>query len=181
MAGQSAIGAEPIGEICNGGAVDPEPGALHRLSPFPLRLWANSRYAVTSAELPNGITHLSIKRRRKSHVHDWRELLRVKNELTDPDREALEIYPGMWRVVDTVNQYHLYVLPAGVVLNLGFLHGHVEDEAPDRFEENAPRQRPLPDWMERTPEGQRHHVTTPMATGSDGEGGIELVTWLPEE
>lgn len=156
------------------------PSALHRASPFPLSLWANSKYHVTAAELPNGITHLSIKRRRKSHVHDWRELLRVKNELTSPDREALELYPGMWRVVDTVNQYHLYVLPAGVVLNLGFLVGQVDDEAPDRFETDRPRQRPLPSWMERTEE-PGHRVTTPMATGSDGEGGIQLVTWLPEE
>ena len=137
------------------------------------KVWENSRYQVRVSELETGITHLSIKRLKKEAIHDWRELLRIKNELTHPEREAIEIYPAMWRVVDTSNQYHLWVLPLGLGLNLGFLKAHVEDESPDRFVRGEPRQRPLPNWLPRVNVGDRTPVTR-YATGSDGEGGIVL-------
>lgn len=136
------------------------------------RVWLNSRYQVRQNEFPNGITYLSIKRVKKEHIHDWREILRIKNELCGPDREAVELYPGMFRVVDTSNQYHLFVMPLGTGINLGFLEPHVDDESPDKYEFDKPRQRPLPSWMTRVP--QDPHTRAMFASGGDGEGGIVL-------
>jgi hypothetical protein len=78
-------------------------------------IWVNSRYQVNidrSPPQPEGwprLIHVSIKRRDKREVHDWRDLQRIKNELIGPEHEALELYPAESRLVDTANQYHLWV------------------------------------------------------------------------
>ncbi len=136
------------------------------------RVWLNSRYQVRVVEFQNGITYLSLKRVKKEHIHDWREILRVKNEMCGPNREALELYPGMFRVVDTSNQYHLFVMPEGTGINLGFLQPEINELVPDEYEFNKGRQRPLPSWMPRTPVGSA--LTAPFLTGGDGEDGIAL-------
>lgn len=88
------------------------------------RVWINSRYQVNVREIPTEdgppMHHLSIKRRDKAVIHDWRDLQRIKNELCGPEREAVEIYPAESRLVDTSNQYHLWVLPAGERVPFGF-------------------------------------------------------------
>ncbi len=66
------------------------------------------------------MTHLSIKRRDKKTVRCWRDLQRIKNELVAPEREACELYPAESRLVDTANQYHLFVLPAGMRFPFGY-------------------------------------------------------------
>lgn len=53
---------------------------------------------------------LSIKRRDKEPIHDWRDLQRIKNEIIGTEHEAVELYPAESRLVDTANQYHLWVL-----------------------------------------------------------------------
>ena len=53
--------------------------------------------------------HLSIKYFDKRPIHDWRILQRIKNELVGEECEAIELYPAESRVVDTANQYHLFV------------------------------------------------------------------------
>lgn len=81
------------------------------------RIWINSRYQVNIREVTsdNGkpssppVLHLSIKRRDKQPIHDWRDLQRIKNELVGPECEAVEIYPAESRLVDTSNQFHLWV------------------------------------------------------------------------
>lgn len=55
------------------------------------------------------MVHLSIKRRDKAPIHDWRDLQEIKNMLVGPEHEAVELYPAATRVVDTSNQYHLWV------------------------------------------------------------------------
>jgi hypothetical protein len=52
---------------------------------------------------------LSIKRRDKSPIHDWRELQEIKNMIVGAECEGFEIYPAESRLVDTANQYHLFV------------------------------------------------------------------------
>ncbi len=54
------------------------------------------------------MVHLSIKRRDRSPIHDWRELQEIKNELIGAECEAVEIYPAESRLVDSANQYHLW-------------------------------------------------------------------------
>jgi len=92
--------------------------------------WINSRYQVwiyragnsrsandwnrifpdSEEEFPT-FTQLSIKSLENDHyAHDWRDLQRIKNELMGHECEALELYPSMKRIVDTSNQFHLWVI-----------------------------------------------------------------------
>lgn len=116
----------------------------------PVACWKNSRYTVWVYELEcpewGPHTHLSIKRNDREAVHDWRDLQRIKNELTDPRREAVEIYPAEARLADSANQYHLFVLELGRILPIGFHDGRIVS---GRAELTA-KQRPF----EREPEDQ---------------------------
>jgi len=78
----------------------------------------NSRYQVTvylraplpGADTPFGeIAHLSFKTHDKQPYHDWRDIQRIKNEICGPEHDAVEIYPAESKLVDTSNQYHLFV------------------------------------------------------------------------
>lgn len=71
---------------------------------------------------------LSIKRRDKAPVHDWRDLQAVKNLIIGPEHEGFEVYPAEARLVDTANQYHLWVfLDPKVRLPVGFGEREVLD------------------------------------------------------
>lgn len=78
-------------------------------------LWINEMYAVEVDRKPlvskdfYDMIHLSIKRIDRAPIHDWRDLQEIKNELVGEMNEAVELYPAEDRVVDTSNQYHLWV------------------------------------------------------------------------
>ena len=78
-------------------------------------IYKNSRYTVmtrvikSTAEGDPDIVHLSIKRNDKAPILKWRDLQRIKNDLVGPECEAVQIFPAESRLVDTSNQYHLYV------------------------------------------------------------------------
>jgi hypothetical protein len=124
----------------------------------PIACWKNSRYTVWVYELPEGpwgdVTHLSIKRNDKEAIHDWRDLQRIKNEVTDPRREAVEIYPAEARLTDTANQYHLWVLALGKIIPIGFHDGRVVSGKPGLqakqrpFEQEPEDQIEVPDNIE---------------------------------
>ncbi|HMF14807.1 MAG TPA: hypothetical protein VKE94_20975 [Gemmataceae bacterium] len=82
---------------------------------------------------------LSIKRTDKDAIHDWRHLQRIKNELVGPEYEAVEIYPAESRLVDTSNQYYLWVLPEGYHVPFGFQERSLIEQNLD-----GSRQRPFP-------------------------------------
>jgi hypothetical protein len=80
-------------------------------------LWLNSHYVVHRHLLEGkmeGAIHLSIRDHKRRAVRDWRHFQRIKNELAGRDREAIEIFPPEDNLIDTANQYHLFVLPIGV-------------------------------------------------------------------
>lgn len=52
---------------------------------------------------------LSICRKDRKPIRDWRHMQRIKNELVGPECEGMEMYPAESRLVDTSNQYHLWV------------------------------------------------------------------------
>ena len=66
------------------------------------------------------MTYLSIKRLDKKSIHDWRDLQEIKNELVGKNYEAVEIYPNENRLVDTANQYHLFVFPVDYKIPFGW-------------------------------------------------------------
>jgi hypothetical protein len=95
-------------------------------------VWLNARYQCAVKLLDNdplGALHLSIKRRDKKPIHDWRDLQQIKNDVAGAEREALELYPAESRVVDLANQYHLWVVPVGQKIPVGWDNGrYLTDE-----------------------------------------------------
>jgi len=81
-------------------------------------IWVNDIYLCVVREY-NDITHLSIKRHDISPIHNWQHLQQIKNDICGEEREGLELYPSMSRIVDTCNQYHLWVLKKGRI-DVGF-------------------------------------------------------------
>jgi|TARA_R100000149_G_C5836027_1_gene109797 hypothetical protein len=77
-------------------------------------------YMVREPSMKGKMTYLSIKRLDKKSIHDWRHLQEIKNELCGEDCEAIEIYPVEKRLVDTANQYHLFVFPKGYFIGFGW-------------------------------------------------------------
>jgi hypothetical protein len=88
------------------------------------RVFRNNRYQVIRSPFEddkgNKYYCLSIKSVNNEALHDWRHFQRIKNELCGPEFEALEIYPAESRLVDTSNQYYLWVLPEGSRIPFGF-------------------------------------------------------------
>jgi hypothetical protein len=85
----------------------------------------NSRYQVALTEKRNSdgtlvLTHLSIRRLDRGAIFDWRDLQRIKNELLGEEVEAIQIFPAESRLVDQANQFHLWALPPGEKLGIGF-------------------------------------------------------------
>ena len=66
------------------------------------------------------MTWISFRRNDRRAIQDWRHLQRIKNELTDPEREAVQIYPAESRLLDESNQIHLWVYPLGYRLPFGY-------------------------------------------------------------
>lgn len=73
-------------------------------------LFVNSRYQVAvDRNVGGGMVHLSIKQIDQGQLRNWRDLQRIKSELIGAECEGVEIYPAESRMVDTSNQYHLWV------------------------------------------------------------------------
>jgi hypothetical protein len=77
--------------------------------------WVNNLYDVAIFDGPRvpglGEFHLlRIGRRDFAHVHDWRDLQRIKNDLVGQENEGVELYPKQSRLLDTGNRYWLWVL-----------------------------------------------------------------------
>ena len=91
----------------------------------------NSRYQVNIRmmgihELFGRIVHLSIKRRDKQPIRNWLDIQRIKNEIAGPECEGVELFPAESRLVDSANQYHLYVFES-YRLPFGFADRYVSD------------------------------------------------------
>ena len=88
----------------------------------PAQTWENDLYLVhVFFERP--FVHLDISRKDGQPSHNWRHFQQIKNQLVGPEYEAIELYPAERRLVDTANQYHLWVhADANYVFPLGFQH-----------------------------------------------------------
>ena len=88
----------------------------------------------------DGWLHLSIRHNDRRPVRDWRQFQRIKNELAGDEREALEIYPAETRLIDEANSYHLWVMPKGEKVPVGWDVGRVTMTADEASQAGA-RQR----------------------------------------
>ncbi len=82
-------------------------------------VWANDVYEATVEHMREGWAYITIKRYDRHAIRDWRHLQSIKNEVVGAEREAFEIFPAESRLMDTANQYHLWVLPEGEAIELG--------------------------------------------------------------
>jgi hypothetical protein len=126
---------------------------LQTLGVRPTAVWCNRVYQVLvfrdHVHVPGWpkMHWLSIKRRDKAPIHDWRDLQRIKNELIGPTHEAVELYPAEARLIDTSNQYHLHVLAQpGLQFPFGFTQRAVC--VPHAGGPGESRQRPWPPGQE---------------------------------
>jgi hypothetical protein len=80
------------------------------------QIFINSRYQVSMRGI---FTHptdsyfgpfieLSIKRRDKEKLLDWRDMQLIKNELVGPEATMVQVFPPERHLVDTSNQYYFY-------------------------------------------------------------------------
>lgn len=110
------------------------------------RVYRNSLYQVHKSKLLVAKPHeapvyayqLSIRAIDRQARHDWRHFQRIKNELCGPEFEAIEIYPAESRLVDTSNQYYLFVLPAGERVGFGFTERQVMEDVRGSGAEQRP-------------------------------------------
>lgn len=94
----------------------------YRNNTYEVRVFRGSQadWLVHEKSWHGMIDYLSIKRLDKKSVHDWRHFQLIKNELVSETREAIELYPSESRLMDTANQYHLFVFPENYVIPFGW-------------------------------------------------------------
>lgn len=94
------------------------------------KIYANDLYQVNLDDFTyEGWIHLSIKNKDKSQISKskWQHFQWIKNQLCGEESEALELYPAESRLVNTANQYHLWVT-RGKSLPVGWKGGRVTSD-----------------------------------------------------
>lgn len=137
-------------------------------------VWVNDAYECQVRYLDKplgreGGIHLSIKLKSRDPIRDWRHLQSIKNEVAGPEREAFELYPRESRLVDTSNQFHLWVLPANMELPMGYTERIVGTRG-DMVREL--RRRGMDeDFIRRTAKARQRDWQPGLSTGPNYNGG----------
>jgi hypothetical protein len=85
-----------------------------------LNIYENDLYRVETA-CHGEMIQLTITRHDRQPCHSWRHFQQIKNELVGPEYEAVELFPAESRLVDSSNEYHLWVhATPGARLPFGF-------------------------------------------------------------
>ena len=92
---------------------------------FNQEVWTNDLYMATvnrrmNKEVSAEIAEISITRKDREPIHDWRHFQQIKNDIVGEDSEAIEIYPNEKRLMDTANTYWLYAFPKDYIVPFGF-------------------------------------------------------------
>jgi hypothetical protein len=97
--------------------IDPRRLAMHIARTGDLRAcYRNNVFSVqvfARATEQGEALHLAVRRHDGAEVRGWSDLQRIKNELVDPARTAVELYPPEAEVMDQANMRHIFVLPEG--------------------------------------------------------------------
>ena len=117
--------------------------AYYELNPCE-EIWTNTTYIVhvrrnlevpgmpleqtDGKERPTLMTHLSIKRNDNRAIIDWREFQWIKNQLCGDECVGVEIYPKESHLVDTANQFHIWVFEEAIHLPFGWTTRIVSDK-----------------------------------------------------
>jgi hypothetical protein len=118
------------------------------------RVMVNGRYIVHVSEptvQTDGwppVIHLSIRHITNVAITDFRDFQRIKNELVSPKAEAMQIFPAESRLIDSCNQYHLWVFcpmePGGdwPEIPVGYFYGR-DVSGPEKARQFNGNQRPF--------------------------------------
>jgi len=94
-------------------------------------IYCNDTYQVV-VERNGSLIHLCIRRHDGQPCTDWSDRQQIKNEIIGPEYEAVELFPAESRLIDTTNEYHLWVNPnPGFRFPFGFTHNRcvIENQA----------------------------------------------------
>jgi len=101
---------------------------------LPREVWRNDLYTVAlrwdTEDGRDGLVQISYHRHDRAAVRDWRHGQQIKNETMGPLRWAVELYPSERDLMDTSNEYHLWVMPVGTPMPFGS-HGAAVAEPQD--------------------------------------------------
>ena len=81
---------------------------LHSLS---WETYRNDVYLVV-IERSEPLTHLCIRRHDGQPCENWEDQQQIKSEIIGPENEAVELFPAESRLIDSTNEYHLWVHPS---------------------------------------------------------------------
>jgi hypothetical protein len=74
------------------------------------KVYVNDTYRVRIRDAAPYL-QLDISRLDGEPCTSWRDFQQIKNELVGIEYEGVELFPAESRLVDTANQYHLWVMP----------------------------------------------------------------------
>ena len=83
-------------------------------------IFQNNLYRAVVRQMSDGTNHISIRNMENSTEIPWKHKQQIKNDICGSEREAVELFPAMSRIVDAANQYHLWVYPEGYTIPMGF-------------------------------------------------------------
>ena len=77
------------------------------------------------------LIHVCIRRHDGQECKNWKDHQQIKSELIGPECEAVELFPAESRLIDTTNEYHLWVNPnPGYRFPFGFSWNRFVTEKP---------------------------------------------------
>jgi hypothetical protein len=86
----------------------------------PDSVWHNDQYEMLvygAGRRQHTPVHQAL---RPCAIRNWRHFQQMKNEIAGAEREGLELFPREGRLADNANQYHLWVMPAGMEVPIGW-------------------------------------------------------------
>jgi len=73
-----------------------------------VQIYENDLYHVDVNFVPP-FAHLAIRRHDGQPCKEWLHFQQIKNEIIGPENEAMELFPAESRLVDSADEYHLWV------------------------------------------------------------------------
>jgi len=144
---------KPWQPLQRAGVSDPQHYLDHGLT-VPDAVYVNDLYSVFVRVMDGDMLHVSFHRHDRAAVRDWRHFQAIKNEVAGPERTAVEVFPPESKLIDTSNEYHLWVLPPDAI---GFGLGSerlVMDSADVRAQMGATTKARQRDWQPGIPTGK---------------------------
>jgi hypothetical protein len=83
-------------------------------------IWSSSDYVVCVRPYLGQGWYLVLHNQNKTTDVPWTHKQQIKNDICGKEAEAVELFPAHSRLVDSKNQYHLWVLPIGEKFQIGF-------------------------------------------------------------